>query len=69
MATGYPQMTKALNATNRPIVFSCLWPDYVSPKVSARSWNKESKEKKKNGRDKRKNAKEEAIIKKNEGLS
>ena len=47
MATGYPQMTKALNATNRPIVFSCLWPDYVNPKVSARSLNKESKEKKK----------------------
>ena len=23
--TGYPNMTKALNATGRPIVFSCSW--------------------------------------------
>lgn len=35
MATGYPQMTKALNATNRPIVFSCSWPAYLNPKVRA----------------------------------
>ena len=47
MATGYPQMTKALNATNRPIVFSCSWPAYLNPKVSACGLNKESKEKKK----------------------
>ncbi len=33
MATGYPQMTKALNATKRPIVFSCSWPAYLDPKV------------------------------------
>ncbi|XP_022236557.1 alpha-N-acetylgalactosaminidase-like, partial [Limulus polyphemus] len=24
----YPRMTKALNKTERPIVFSCEWPDY-----------------------------------------
>ncbi|XP_002733825.2 alpha-N-acetylgalactosaminidase-like [Saccoglossus kowalevskii] len=28
MDTGYPQMTKALNKTGIPIVFSCSWPDY-----------------------------------------
>ena len=28
--TGYPNMTKALNATGRPIVFSCSWPAYIS---------------------------------------
>ncbi|XP_072040656.1 alpha-N-acetylgalactosaminidase-like isoform X15 [Amphiura filiformis] len=28
MKTGYPQMTKYLNATGRPILFSCSWPDY-----------------------------------------
>lgn len=33
MATGYPQMTKALNATKRRIVFSCSWPAYLNPKV------------------------------------
>ena len=27
--TGYPNMTKALNATGRPIVFSCSWPAYI----------------------------------------
>lgn len=27
---GYPNMTKALNATGRPIVFSCSWPAYLS---------------------------------------
>ena len=26
--TGYPNMTRALNATGRPIVFSCSWPAY-----------------------------------------
>lgn len=33
MATGYPKMTKALNDTKRPIVFSCSWPAYLDPKV------------------------------------
>ncbi|XP_072040647.1 alpha-N-acetylgalactosaminidase-like isoform X6 [Amphiura filiformis] len=28
MKKGYPQMTKYLNATGRPILFSCSWPDY-----------------------------------------
>ena len=28
--TGYPNMTKALNATGRRIVFSCSWPAYIS---------------------------------------
>ncbi|XP_033631501.1 alpha-N-acetylgalactosaminidase-like isoform X5 [Asterias rubens] len=28
MKTGYPEMTKYLNATGRPILFSCSWPDY-----------------------------------------
>ncbi|XP_028406956.1 alpha-N-acetylgalactosaminidase-like [Dendronephthya gigantea] len=32
MATGYPEMTKALNATKRAIVFSCSWPAYLNPK-------------------------------------
>ncbi len=27
--TGYPEMSKALNATGRPIVFSCSWPAYI----------------------------------------
>ena len=27
--TGYPNMTKALNNTGRPIVFSCSWPAYI----------------------------------------
>lgn len=26
--TGYPSVTKALNNTKRPIVFSCSWPAY-----------------------------------------
>ena len=26
--SGYPNMTHALNATGRPIVFSCSWPVY-----------------------------------------
>lgn len=34
MATGYPKMTKALNDTKRPIVFSCSWPAYLDPKVT-----------------------------------
>lgn len=28
MNKGYPQMTRYLNATGRPILFSCSWPDY-----------------------------------------
>ena len=36
MATGYPQMTKALNATKRSIVFSCSWPAYLDPKPDYR---------------------------------
>ncbi|KAJ7384508.1 hypothetical protein OS493_021137 [Desmophyllum pertusum] len=28
MDTGYPMVTKALNKTGRPIVFSCSWPAY-----------------------------------------
>ncbi|XP_038055501.1 alpha-N-acetylgalactosaminidase-like isoform X3 [Patiria miniata] len=28
MKKGYPEMTKYLNATGRPILFSCSWPDY-----------------------------------------
>ena len=31
--TGYPNMSLALNATGRPIVFSCSWPAYI-PNVS-----------------------------------
>ncbi len=27
--TGYPNMSKALNETGRPIVFSCSWPAYI----------------------------------------
>lgn len=30
MDTGYPMVTKALNNTGRPIVFSCSWPAYQS---------------------------------------
>ena len=30
--TGYPKVTKALNNTGRPIVFSCSWPAYVVAK-------------------------------------
>lgn len=30
MPTVYPAMTAALNATGRPIVFSCSWPAYIS---------------------------------------
>lgn len=33
MSSGYPKMAKALNATKRPIVFSCSWPAYWNPKV------------------------------------
>lgn len=35
--TGYPLMSKALNATGRPIGYSCSWPAYqggLPPKVS-----------------------------------
>ncbi len=32
-STGYPNMSRALNATGRPIVFSCSWPAYI-PNVS-----------------------------------
>ncbi|XP_078378504.1 alpha-N-acetylgalactosaminidase-like [Oculina patagonica] len=32
MDTGYPVVTKALNKTGRPIVFSCSWPAYQSSK-------------------------------------
>ncbi|XP_022098907.1 alpha-N-acetylgalactosaminidase-like isoform X2 [Acanthaster planci] len=28
MKKGYPEMTRYLNATGRPILFSCSWPDY-----------------------------------------
>lgn len=28
--TGYPNMSRALNSTGRPIVFSCSWPAYIS---------------------------------------
>jgi alpha-N-acetylgalactosaminidase len=28
-AEGYPNMSRALNATGRPIIFSCSWPDYI----------------------------------------
>lgn len=30
--TGYPAVTKALNATGRPILFSCSWPAYIGKK-------------------------------------
>lgn len=36
--TGYPLMSKALNATGRPMAYSCSWPVYVGglpPNVSA----------------------------------
>ncbi|NXN94253.1 NAGAB acetylgalactosaminidase, partial [Rhinopomastus cyanomelas] len=36
-AKGYPEMAKALNATGRPIVYSCSWPAYqggLPPKVN-----------------------------------
>ncbi|NWJ09675.1 NAGAB acetylgalactosaminidase, partial [Crypturellus undulatus] len=36
-AEGYPKMSKALNATGRPIVYSCSWPAYqggLPPKVN-----------------------------------
>lgn len=35
--SGYPLMSKALNATGRPIAYSCSWPVYVGglpPNVS-----------------------------------
>ncbi|KAJ8028073.1 Alpha-N-acetylgalactosaminidase [Holothuria leucospilota] len=32
MKKGYPMMTKYLNATGRPILFSCSWPDYERAK-------------------------------------
>ena len=35
--TGYPLMSKALNATGRPIAYSCSWPAYLGglpPNVS-----------------------------------
>ncbi|CAH3109766.1 unnamed protein product [Porites lobata] len=35
MDTGYPMVTKALNNTGRPIVFSCSWPAYqVAAKIT-----------------------------------
>lgn len=36
MDTGYPMVTKALNNTGRPIVFSCSWPAYQSAKKTVR---------------------------------
>jgi len=36
-AIGYPLMSKALNSTNRPILYSCSWPAYeggIPPKVN-----------------------------------
>ena len=37
MDTGYPMVTKALNNTGRPIVFSCSWPAYqVAAKITVR---------------------------------
>lgn len=37
MDTGYPMVTKALNNTDRPIVFSCSWPAYqVAAKITVR---------------------------------
>jgi len=30
MNTGYPQMTKYLNATGRQIIYSCSWPAYLN---------------------------------------
>lgn len=36
-AKGYPEMARALNATGRPIVYSCSWPAYqggLPPKVN-----------------------------------
>lgn len=29
MPVGYPQMERALNATGRPIAYSCSWPAYL----------------------------------------
>ena len=29
MDAGYPAMALSLNLTQRPIVFSCSWPDYL----------------------------------------
>lgn len=31
-ATGYPAVTRALNATGRPILYSCSWPAYLGHK-------------------------------------
>jgi len=31
-STGYPAVTKALNATGRPILYSCSWPAYLHDK-------------------------------------
>lgn len=31
-ATGYPAVTRALNATGRPILYSCSWPAYLHDK-------------------------------------
>ena len=36
-AEGYPAMGKALNATGRPIVYSCSWPAYLK---DVRNWRK-----------------------------
>jgi len=27
----YPELSRALNATGRPIVYSCSWPAYLDP--------------------------------------
>ena len=38
MDKGYPMVTKALNNTGRPMVFSCSWPAYqVAAKITVRS--------------------------------
>ena len=38
MDKGYPNFTKALNKTKRPIVFSCSWPAYqVYAKMEVRT--------------------------------
>jgi len=39
MNAGYPEMEKYLNATGRPIIYSCSWPDYLRAYDWPIPWN------------------------------
>lgn len=38
MDEGYPKFGAYLNATNRPMVYSCSWPAYMQDKVIHWGW-------------------------------